>query len=81
MESLAFETVIRNGIITIPEQYRERFQEPFRIIVHIEPLNEEQGMNASFNAARISTKGFRFCREEANERADYGCLTDIACRI
>ena len=68
MESIAFETMIRNGIITIPEQYRERFPEPFRIIVHIEPLTEKQGTGISFNAARISTKGFKFNREEANER-------------
>ncbi|WPD24167.1 MAG: hypothetical protein SD837_06335 [Candidatus Electrothrix scaldis] len=59
MESLAFETVIRNGMIAIPEQYRERFQESFRIIVHIEPLTEKQGISASFNAARISTKDFK----------------------
>lgn len=64
MESLAFETVIRNGMIAIPEQYREKFQELFRIIVHIEPLTEKQRTDASFNAARISTKGFKFNREE-----------------
>ncbi|WP_446009023.1 hypothetical protein [Candidatus Electrothrix sp.] len=71
MESLAFETVIRNGMIAIPEQYRERFQEPFRIIVHLEPLTEKQGTDASFNAARISTKGFKFNRDEANERESF----------
>ena len=68
MESIAFETMIRNGMIAIPEEYRKRFQEPFRIIVHIEPLTEKQETGVSFNAARISTKGFKFNRDEANER-------------
>ncbi len=68
MEIVAFETVARNGIIAIPEEYRTLFPETVHIVVHIEPLAKQEGAGARFRAVSIPTKGFKFNREEANER-------------
>jgi hypothetical protein len=68
MENIAFEAVARNGAIAIPEQYRPFFSETVRVLVHIEPLYGDEMRQIVFNAVKISTKGFKFDRAEANER-------------
>ncbi|MBF0239727.1 MAG: hypothetical protein HQM12_18660 [SAR324 cluster bacterium] len=68
METIEFETIVQNGTIAIPEQYLNLFPETIRLLVHIEPLTKEEKMNTSFQAIRISTKEFKFNRDEANER-------------
>jgi hypothetical protein len=68
MAVIAFETVASNGSITIPEQYRQLFSGAVRLLVRVEPLPAAEKKESIFKAARISTKGFRFNREEANER-------------
>ena len=68
METVAFATVARNGIIAIPEEYRTLFPETVHVVVHIEPIARQEGASAQFKAVRISTKGFKLNREEANER-------------
>jgi len=68
MAVIAFETVASNGAITIPEQYRQLVAEAVRLLVHVEPLPAAARKETVFTAVRISTKGFTFKREEANER-------------
>lgn len=68
MENIAFEAVARNGAIAIPEQYRPFFPETVRVLVHVEPLHLDDRRKTLFNAVKISTKGFKFDRDEANER-------------
>ncbi|MBF0353209.1 MAG: hypothetical protein HQM11_19420 [SAR324 cluster bacterium] len=68
METIEFETIAQNGTIAIPEQYRDLFPETIRLLVHIEPLVKNQNMSIPFKAIRISTRKFKFNREEANER-------------
>lgn len=68
MGTIAFEAVARNGAIAIPEQYRPFFSETVRVLVHVEPLHGDERKESVFNALKISTKGFKFDRAEANER-------------
>jgi len=68
MEGITFEAVARNGAISIPEQHRQLFSETVRVLVHVEPLTLNERTGPSFKAVTIRTKGFKFNREEANER-------------
>ena len=57
-----------NGTIRVPEQYLHDISSPVRVIVFTD--DEIQGGNEKkrFSAMKIKTKGFRFDRNEANER-------------
>ncbi|WP_417915035.1 hypothetical protein [Candidatus Electronema sp. JM] len=68
MGTIAFEAIAMNGAIAIPEQYRPLFAETVRVLVHVEPLHVSERRNTLFKAMNIRTKGFKFDREEANER-------------
>lgn len=66
MRAYEFVSTVDNGIIHIPEQYRDKITSSVKVIV----LSEEpvKSKVLPFSALRIDTKGFKFNREEANER-------------
>jgi hypothetical protein len=77
MNAIQFETVIVGNTIRIPEQYAREV--PPAVKVTLVPATEPKiryGLKAKagalptgyFSAARIDTRGFKFDREEANER-------------
>lgn len=69
MQAYEFNTIVQNGIIRIPEQYKDEQLSSVRVIIlsntgHYFPEKKNQ----KFSAMRLKTKGFTFNREEANER-------------
>ncbi|MDR0603202.1 MAG: hypothetical protein LBG80_02725 [Bacteroidales bacterium] len=69
MQAYEFNTIIHEGIIRIPEQYRNEHLSSVKVILLSNPA--ETGTAAGkkkFTAMKLKTKGFTFNREEANER-------------
>ena len=69
MYAYEFQADVYGSLIEIPEQYRRKIRGNAKIIV----MMESEGTDAPreelrFDALRIPTKGFKFNREEANER-------------
>jgi hypothetical protein len=69
MQAYEFSTVIHEGVIRIPEQYRDKLLSPVKVIL----LSNATGSTVrtgskKFTAMKLQTKGFTFNREEANER-------------
>jgi len=69
MQAYEFDTVVRDGIIRIPSQYIGRQLSSVRVII-IDSANKPdiQPQKQRFSAMRLKTKGFKFNRDEANER-------------
>jgi hypothetical protein len=69
MQAYEFNTVVHEGTIRIPEQYRDKLLSPVRVILlsNATDPNASTG-NKKFTAMKLQTKGFTFNREEANER-------------
>ena len=66
MQAVQFQTTSENGFIRIPDEYRKLVGLNVKVIV----VNEEQpdtGLDDLFPPV-IDTKGWRFDRDEANER-------------
>ncbi len=71
MQAVEFETQIEEGIIKVPSQFLQKSSGSVKVILLYEEKNQEQSVaqNTSiFDQVRLKTKGFRFNREEANER-------------
>jgi hypothetical protein len=76
-EAIQFDATVESGIIRIPERYVKTI--PTTVKVTLAPANEpkiKKGARAGagellpsdFSAMKINTKGWKFNREEANER-------------
>jgi hypothetical protein len=68
MQAYEFSSVVeKEGIIHIPQQYLTKISSPVKVILL---TNEKKSENKSkcFSAMCLETKGFKFNREEANER-------------
>jgi hypothetical protein len=76
-QTIQFETIIKRGIINIPEQYIAKI--PTTAKVTVAPVSEpsirigvksKAGVlsDSDFSALKIDTTNWRFNREEANER-------------
>ncbi|AEF85964.1 hypothetical protein TREPR_2771 [Treponema primitia ZAS-2] len=77
MNAFAFESVVEDNTIHIPQQYHFDNRKPVLVTITIMqddiPLiiprkGKGQITKDNFKALRISTKNFKFDREEANER-------------
>lgn len=77
MNAIAFQSVLHDNVIRVPDQYRFDVETP--VLVTITLMAEEkppiiphrkQGKvtEKNFTALHIDTKKFKFNREEANER-------------
>jgi len=69
MQAYEFDTVVKNGVINIPEKYLGKQLSFIKVIMlskddNVLPAKRER----KFSAMRLKTKGFTFNREEANER-------------
>ena len=66
MQAYEFQTVARNGIITIPDEYKQKIISKIKVIVLTEePALDKKSLFPNFT---IDTTGYKFNREEANER-------------
>ncbi|MCY7324433.1 MAG: hypothetical protein LH660_22190 [Phormidesmis sp. CAN_BIN36] len=73
MQAIEFEAILQNGIVTIPPEYSSQWEgKTVRIIVLDDAKNlaqsVEQPQRPQFKAASLNTKGFKFNREDANDR-------------
>ena len=77
MRTIQFESVVNNNIIAIPIKYRGKIRSGSKVKVSTTILsgtlaNAKMKAGAlsvnDFTALRIDTRGFKFDREEANER-------------
>jgi hypothetical protein len=66
MKAYEFISTVDNGIIHVPEKYRDKIRSNVKVIVLLEEAREKTV--GEFSAFRIPTKGFKFDREAANER-------------
>ncbi len=65
METIEFETNIKDGIVYIPKKYLQKCKsKKAKIVIYLE--NEKR--KKSLNAISIKTKNFKFDRQEAHER-------------
>jgi hypothetical protein len=76
-EAIQFETNVESGVIRIPEQYIRAVPATVKVtLVPVASPRVKAGEKAKpdaltlddFSALKINTKGFKFNREEANER-------------
>jgi hypothetical protein len=68
MQLAEFETVLQDGVISVPAEYLTVLPEKIKIMVKIELSDIEPVCKRNFKAVRINTKGFKFNRDEANAR-------------
>ena len=68
MQTIEFETQTYNGTIQLPAQFQPWKDCLVKVIILIEETDTPTVAPCAFDAVSLSTKGFRFNREEANER-------------
>ena len=68
MIAIEFEAQSHNGIVEIPKQYQAWRNKTVRVIL-LDPAEQKTPeTKVSFNAIDLNTIGYRFDREQANER-------------
>lgn len=68
MQAYEFNSVVESeGIIHIPQQYLENLSSPVKVIL-LSNGKATNFKNKKFSAISLETKGFKFNRDEANER-------------
>lgn len=68
MQAIEFEIQTRNGTIELPAQFRPWKNRLVKVIILMEEIDIPTAAPYAFDAVSLSTKGFRFNREEAGER-------------
>jgi hypothetical protein len=69
MYAVEFNADIENGIVHIPQKYEElKKVKKAKFIVIYDSDNKIEKRSKKMNAISIDTNGFKFDREEANER-------------
>ena len=74
MQTYEFYTTPKNGIIKIPEQYKDKIKSSVKVIVHENIYPNPDNASGLFKRTdllspiSIDTKGWTFDKEEANER-------------
>ena len=67
MQAVEFNATIENGVIPIPRKYKNSIADKVRVIILSEP-NTEKPKKKKIYSIGIDMTGFKFDREEANER-------------
>jgi hypothetical protein len=69
MQAIEFSSIVHNGAIPIPEQYRDKIGSSVKVIVFPNDTRQNEGKTqGAFHCIGIDMTGFQFNREEANER-------------
>ena len=69
MQAIEFIAKAKKGTIKVPMEYQEQLQDEFRVIIlQDEPIQMKPRGERKLSAVKIKTKGFKFNRDEANER-------------
>jgi hypothetical protein len=67
MYAIEFQAQAHEGLVQIPARYAAWKNKRVKVIL-LEPEIEHSVQPVQFNAVKLRTKGYRFDREEANER-------------
>jgi hypothetical protein len=67
MQAVEFETRVENGVIPIPFQYKDSVTDNVRVIV-LSETNMGKPKKKKIYSIGIDMSGYKFDREEANER-------------
>jgi hypothetical protein len=67
MQAIEFVSKAHDGVVDLPSEYQGWNGKNVRVILQ-EAVNEAANRKAQFKAAIISTRGYRFNRDAANER-------------
>ena len=71
MQAVEFEAKVENGAILIPHQYRDTLSDNIRVVVLAEkkiPQESVKQKKKNLHYIGIDMSGYKFNREEANER-------------
>ena len=69
MEAVEFNATVENGVIPIPQKYREAFSDNVKVFVRAEKKTEQKSAKKKkLYSIGIDMPGYKFNREEANER-------------
>ncbi|GHV96282.1 hypothetical protein AGMMS50293_26020 [Spirochaetia bacterium] len=70
MQAFEFTSVTANGVIPIPECYQNKIIDTVRVIVLTQDIDEVKptSKQKTFHYIGIDMSGFKFNRDEANER-------------
>jgi len=67
MQAIEFVSKAHDGVVDLPREHQAWNGKNVRVILQ-ESVNEAVKRNIQFKAATISTRGYRFNRDAANER-------------
>jgi hypothetical protein len=67
MQAIEFVSKAHDGVVDLPSEYQGWNGKNVRVIL-LEDANESAKRKTLFKAATISTRGYRFNRDAANER-------------
>ena len=67
MQAVEFSAIVENGVIPIPRQYKDSVTDKVRVIVLSEAKTEKPKKKKIYSIG-LDMTGYRFNREEANER-------------
>ena len=67
MQTFTFDTIIQNGMISVPNEYRHLTEGTVTVTIEKEESVKPR-KEITFNAIKLDTRGFKFNREEANAR-------------
>ena len=67
MQAVEFQAIVKNGVIPIPQKYKNNITDTVRVIV-LSETNVEKTKKKKIYSIGINMKGYKFSREEANER-------------
>jgi len=67
MHAIEFVSKAHDGVVDLPREYQGWNGKEVRVIL-LEAVNAATKRKAQFKAATISTRGYRFNRDAANER-------------
>jgi hypothetical protein len=68
MQAVEFESHVENGVITIPHKYRDSVADKVRVILLNSESPKIDKKSKKIYSLGIDMAGFKFDREEANER-------------
>jgi hypothetical protein len=69
MQAIEFHSIVNNGVIPIPEQYKDKILNSVKVIVFPTDTKQAKGKKKTpFHCIGIDMTGFKFDREEVNER-------------
>jgi hypothetical protein len=67
MQAIEFITKAKDGVIEVPQEYREALAHEIRVIILIDSSVKPKSKK-KFSSLKVNTKELKFDRDEANER-------------